>query len=245
MGGLVFQTAFLAAVWIPTAHDAAQLGGWRWWQANGDGLTLTAVPLFVGCSLLVTVQPVRRAVVRQAGVHLLLAVCLAGGAAWGLWQDAPASLVAAFAVWMVLEGAVILFLRQEQRQDGRYAETPAGVRVLAVVPKSGAAELGLQPGEVITHVNQVPVHSSYDLHFALDQNPAYAKLQVVDTRGEARFVGAPVYDGERHQLGLIAAPSTHMGTGCKRIAPGLFQSLYLRVGPGGGGTQESVEASVE
>jgi hypothetical protein len=52
----------------------------------------------------------------------------------------------------------------------------------------------------------VPVNTPFDLHFAINQNPAFVKLEVMDDQGEIRFVGKPRYTGEHHNLGLILVP---------------------------------------
>ncbi len=45
-----------------------------------------------------------------------------------------------------------------------------GHRVKAVRAKSAAAVAGLKPGDVITRIGDVPVHSEYDIRFALDRS---------------------------------------------------------------------------
>jgi len=81
-----------------------------------------------------------------------------------------------------------------------------GVKVLAVIPGSPAHKLQLSAGETIIRVAGMMVNSPYDIHFAIDQNPAYVKLEVADLRGEIRFIGTPVYEKDPHQLGVIIVP---------------------------------------
>lgn len=103
-----------------------------------------------------------------------------------------------------------------------------GVVVLYAIKGSIAEQIGLKMGEIITHVNQIPVHSEYDLHFALEQNPAYAKLQVVDEKGEIRIVGSPIYAGERYQLGAVLVSQTGKVPLYQNRPVGFLQTLYLR-----------------
>jgi hypothetical protein len=145
----------------------------------------------------------------------------AAGSRWlhPVWAAVGAILALVAREW----GVWAQFLR-ETRREPLFAPSPDGVRVLATVEGSLAEKMGLRPGEVITQVNQVPVHTAYDLHFALDQNPAYARLHVLDLHGELRMAGKPVYVGERHQLGLIPVPD--MGSPALRLQPGgLFATL--------------------
>lgn len=118
---------------------------------------------------------------------------------------------------------------RENHADPICAPTMEGVTVLFAIKGSLAERLGIMPGEVITQVNQVPVHSEYDLHFAIDQNPAYVKLQVRDRRGELRIVGSPIYEGGRHQIGLILAPTMPTDVQYGTRSYGLFQTLYLKL----------------
>lgn len=134
-------------------------------------------------------------------------------------------------VAMVLgrELPVWLIRQHENQNDPLFSPSKDGVRILTTREGSLAETMGLVPAEVVTHVNQVPVHSNYDLHFAFDQNPAYAKLQVIDERGEMRIVGKPVYTGELNQLGLVLAPDQPFGPCYRKSEFGLFQTLYLRI----------------
>lgn len=84
-----------------------------------------------------------------------------------------------------------------------------GVRVLATLPYSPAEKLGLTAGDTIMKVGGMAVNSPYDIHFAIDQNPAYVKLEVLDLRGELRFLGTPVFMKDPHQIGIIAVPDEH------------------------------------
>jgi hypothetical protein len=234
MGAFVVQLAFLSVFVLPvTGHD---VGGWRfpdWWPALeslAGGFTLSALPVFTGISVLFAAHRPQQGLLAVYRHHAVTGVTLAAIACLARFYNDGLGALAGAVVCIVLEEFFLWWLtRRELVGDPLFTETPLGVRILSTVRGSLAEQMGLLPGETITHVNQVPVHTAYDLHFALDQNPAYAKLQVLDLRGEARFVGKPVYEGERHQLGLIAAPNTSERCGYQWFKAGLFQSLYARV----------------
>jgi S1-C subfamily serine protease len=67
---------------------------------------------------------------------------------------------------------------------------PVGAGIAAVLPGGAAAAAGLKPGEIITAVNNMPVHSASDLVTALAQlNPGtQAMITVTDTNGQSRTV---------------------------------------------------------
>src|SRR5206468_71444 len=52
-----------------------------------------------------------------------------------------------------------------------------------VVPNSPAANLGLQPGDVLQRLNGVPMHSFADAQFALDRAPLKGAVPITWTRG--------------------------------------------------------------
>ena len=91
-----------------------------------------------------------------------------------------------------------------------YVRPARGVRVLATIDRSPAKQLGLKPGDIILKIGNIPVNSPYDIHFAIDQNPAYVKLEVVDKRGESRFIGTPIFADGPSQLGVIMVPDEHL-----------------------------------
>ena len=51
-----------------------------------------------------------------------------------------------------------------------------GHRVKSVEPKSVADTAGVQPGDLVTSVDNVPVHSEYDIRFALDRTTETARI---------------------------------------------------------------------
>jgi hypothetical protein len=158
---------------------------------------------------------------------------VAGGGAYALLRlehltFAPISLVALFVLAVEL---YILTLRVRERQlDSVCAPNADGVTILHTIRGSVARELGLSAGERIVEVNQSTVRSEYELHFALDINPAYVKMKVVDLRGEARLVGKPIYAGERHQIGLLIVSVEDGVYVYKRREVGALSSLYARWG---------------
>jgi hypothetical protein len=235
MGAFVVQLSFLSAVFLPVPGSDVVLEkmntGWPWLASAVGGLSLACIPLFTGISALLTSQRPMEGIRRVARWNLLTGLLLAGCAGLTVRLDVVGSCVGAMLCIGIQELLSWWIERREQRRESLFSASKLGVKVLDTIRGSVAHAMGLLPGEVITHVNQVPVHSTYDLHFAFEQNPVYAKLQVLDLRGEVRFVGKPVYEGERHQLGIIFAPDTNGGFGYHWMKAGLFQSLYLHILP--------------
>ena len=75
-----------------------------------------------------------------------------------------------------------------------FYETPQGVTVISVMPDSGAEKAGLQPNEIITSVNGIPVVTAFD----------FTKIKLKP--GDAVTVRL-LRDGQQKQYQLVATPS--------------------------------------
>ncbi|MDG0811929.1 hypothetical protein [Cohnella rhizosphaerae] len=58
----------------------------------------------------------------------------------------------------------------------------------------------------MSKANGVRVRSKEELHAALQLQPAFTKLEVLNRDGNVKFAQRARYAGEHHQLGLILAP---------------------------------------
>ncbi|TVX96080.1 PDZ domain-containing protein [Cohnella terricola] len=143
---------------------------------------------------------------RSSGNLLMLygvvIAALAAGAEW--WPQL--TIVASAGAFVLHEALGWLGRMKESGKDPLYAQDGKGVRLLAVLPGTPAAELGLHAGELIKKVNGVAVRTKEELHAALQLQSAFCKLEVVNREGHAKFLQRARYEGEHYQLGLILAP---------------------------------------
>lgn len=95
---------------------------------------------------------------------------------------------------------------QEKQGTPIYIHPKQGLKILAVIPYSPAAKMGLQSGEVILRVNGQPVNHRQELYQALSANQAFCKLEVMNLAGHVKFVQSSLYAEDHHQLGVILAP---------------------------------------
>lgn len=232
IGAAVVQLPFLIPVVALSPGVFAVPSGiphsWPWLGSLASGFTMAGVPLLAGFGAVLLTLRTTEAVQLTLRASLLTGVLLAINAVVVHWFGAAFGWIGIIIAVMGRELPVWLIRQLEGRGDPLFSPGNEGVRILTTREGSLAETMGLLPAELVTHVNQVPVHSNYDLHFAFDQNPAYAKLQVVDRNGEVRIVGKPVYTGELNQLGLILAPDQPQMVSYRRPETGLFQTLYLR-----------------
>ncbi|MFO7263644.1 MAG: hypothetical protein A6D91_04960 [Bacillaceae bacterium G1] len=196
-------------VWSP----GGEFAGWGpevpWWPLLADGSTgwtMVPLPLYAGFSCVSrTVLPDEQAAWWETRRWLggLLALALAALGQW--WPPLAVVSVGLFLLWEW--GVQAAWFWREQNGERRFLPDKRGLTVLAVIPGSPAAAMGIEPGEVVVKVNGQPVSSERELYHAVQKNPAFCKLEVLDHRGEVRFVQRAVYEGEHHQLGIIAVPT--------------------------------------
>ncbi len=165
-------------------------------------------PIMVGFSSL-TISAVPKQVARTTALPLIL---------YGVVIAVSALVSRGHVLWIAIVAVLALLLhellyrlirRKEMSSVPLFVRPGRGVRVLATLLNSPARAMGLQPGDTMVKVGTMAVNSAYDIHFALDQNPAYAKIEAVDLQGEARFLGTPVFENDPHQLGVIMVPDEH------------------------------------
>lgn len=185
------------------------------WQPlfGGDwsgGWTMMAFPVLIGfAELTMSRLPQQKALwssnwlLLYSGIVLLLAV----GA-----HFLPALTVVAALVGIALHELLVWYSTwDEGQQRPLYVHDERGLHVLAVLPKSPAAELGILPGEIIHKVNGTAVHTKEELHVALRLNPAFCKLEVINLDGQSKFMHRALYSGDHHQLGVILSPDQDAG----------------------------------
>ncbi|MCL6445666.1 MAG: PDZ domain-containing protein [Alicyclobacillus sp.] len=242
MGGYVARLTYIAPCLaltdggtVQTAHLSWLPAAWPWLAGSHAAFGLFGFPVVFGFSALYATMKPHEGMNTVAACACLSGL-LVGGAAYAahrytLWWAVAGALL----LWAGRAAAMLITRSRETRSEPLYITSPLGVKVLAVLRASVASAMGIRPGELITHVNQVPVHTAYDFHFAMDQNPAYARLQVLDERGVPRIVGRPVYAGARVKLGIVLVPDLPNHPACSAPAPGLLQTLWLRMAPSGSG----------
>ncbi|MDB4867560.1 MAG: hypothetical protein JWR03_1893 [Cohnella sp.] len=174
---------------------------------GGDAVswTLMAFPVLIGFSdRTETFWPEEKA--RFSGTSLMLYGAVVGGLAAGAAFWSPLAVVASVAAFVLHEGLLLLSRSRESGRLPLYIQDGTGVRVLAVLPGTPAAEMGLLAGEVIRKVNGISTRTKEELHSALQRHSAFSKMEVVNRDGHLKLVQRARYAGEHHQLGLVLAP---------------------------------------
>ncbi|WP_051318055.1 PDZ domain-containing protein [Cohnella thermotolerans] len=175
------------------------------WDGTVAGWGLAAFPVLVGFTTRTETRwPERKA--RETGGGLIAYGLIVAGLAAGAWFWSPLAVVAAVCAFVLHEGLLLWGRWREAGRQPLYAQDGRGLTILAVLPRTPAAEMGLLAGERITKVNGARVRSKEQLHEALQLQSAFCRLEVVNREGHVKFVQRARYEGEHYQLGLILAP---------------------------------------
>ncbi|WP_347862398.1 PDZ domain-containing protein [Salimicrobium sp. PL1-032A] len=110
---------------------------------------------------------------------------------------------AAAAIAVLVVGRILLFLTVNRKQSSLFHDSAEGLRVLAIVPGSPAANIGIKAGEIIYKVNGRQVNSEKEMYEQLHFRGAFTKLEIKDHQGEIRYAGRALYESDHHKLGLI------------------------------------------
>ena len=210
-----FPAADVVLPWTPLLHS----GQW------GAGWSIIGLPVIIGFTALTrSLLPAQNA--RQSARQLLIYSLLLGAvAALAAWWP-PLTVTAALCALLLHEALTLVSAWRESARSPFYVHDGPGLRVLAVVPGSPAAELGIVTGEVLYKVNGLRVRTQAELHEALARSSAaFCKLEVHNLEGQSKFLQRARYEGEHHQLGIILAPDEYAAQYAPAAEPSLWRLL--------------------
>ncbi|MEX2416342.1 MAG: PDZ domain-containing protein [Paenibacillaceae bacterium] len=176
-------------------------GGTEW----DAGWSMLAFPALIGFSQMTITELPERNARRSAnllfGFAAVIGILSVATEYWSILT------IAAGLVSIVLHEVILIYSSMRERNGSPYfVHAARGLRLLAVVPGSPAANLGIACGEVILKANGFAVNSKEELHEALRTNTAFCKLEVLNLEGQNKFMHRALFDGDHHLLGLILVP---------------------------------------
>lgn len=173
----------------------------------GNGWTLLAFPVMLGYSEWTVSEMPRRRAIRIAAWRISFAVVMGVFAVLAeLWPSLYVAIAATVLLLVMREGWYAYTTKRERDQSPVFMHDQRGLKVLDILPGSPAMDMGIVRGETIVKANGMAVASPEELHAALRTNPAFCKLEILNTEGQLKFEHRALYDGEHHQLGLILCP---------------------------------------
>lgn len=93
---------------------------------------------------------------------------------------------------------------KERRNEPLYTSNGNGIRVLAVLPRSPAKEMGIQRGDIIQRINGLPILTTLDLEKTTQQS-AFCKIEVLDYHLNRHIMQKALYENDPRDLGIIGA----------------------------------------
>lgn len=188
--------------------------GEGWWPlfelTSGQSFGLALFPFMLGFQAKVhSVMPVLG--VKKIGKQLLaLNLLVIGFAITALFYPIISLAVPAF-VLFGRECVYLLYRAGDKRQTSLFTRQENGLKILGVLPHSTAHKMGLQIGEIIWKTNGLELASQGEFYHALQQNPAFCKLEIIDLSGEKRFAQSSIFQGDHYQIGCLFVPDDEFG----------------------------------
>ncbi|MED1204420.1 PDZ domain-containing protein [Heyndrickxia acidicola] len=177
----------------------------HWWPVidwGGHSYSVVLLPFLIGFQQQIQSSLPEEAVTRLGRQIARLGVLVSVVAIAGIWI--PYLPVAAAAI--AIAGRAWISYRHRVRENANpYYFTPQkeGLMILAVIPGTPAEKMDIKTGELIFKCNGTRIQHKADIYKALQKNGAYCKLDIIDTKGEIRFVQGALYEGDHHELGII------------------------------------------
>ncbi|NOU95136.1 serine protease [Paenibacillus sp. LMG 31456] len=181
--------------WTPLVGGGLWNGGW----------TIISFPVMIGFAEM-TMSRLPQEKARLSAKLLALYACSVLLLAFLAYVWPVLTVVASLGCILLHEGLRVYSRWDESKRIPYYVHDQRGLRILGILPGSAAAEMGLTAGEVIHKVNGIAVMTKQELFQAMQQNPAFCKLEVLNLAGESKFLKRALFSDEHHQLGIILAP---------------------------------------
>ncbi|MFV9510566.1 PDZ domain-containing protein [Tepidibacillus sp. LV47] len=210
VGGYHIQSFWLAPLFLLVATGDATMNSLQfgsWWPIFGAATTfsLFPVPVLIGYSELTIVYSSYEKS-KIAAKHLIIYSMLLLAMAFLAEQWMPFQFIAAIFAGLAHEGIHLWGKRKERVLPPIYVHPKDGLKILAVLPNSPADRMGIKAGEVIKKVNGMQVATRTELYDALQLQPAFTKLEIINEAGHIKLVQHSLYAGDHHQLGILLAP---------------------------------------
>jgi hypothetical protein len=178
-----------------------------WWPIFhiGSGhYSLILVPMIIGFHQQIQGMLPKEAVQLNGRRVILLGVLTVILSVLGYWYPIVSIIAAAVAV--IGREAIALIQRiQDEGMPFYFSKKNNGLIIIGILPGSPADKMDLQVGELISKANGAAVRDDTAFYEALQKNRAHCKLEVLDTKGEVRFVQRALFEGDHHELGILFA----------------------------------------
>lgn len=187
---------------LPTGPLTAPFEWWPTFDFGTQSYSLVLVPFLLGFQQQIQSTLPQLAVKRLGNQVIWLGIGITAMAVGGMWI----SLLSIIAVAIAIIGRGWLSYQHRVRENSTpyyFIPQKSGLMVLAVIPGSPAEKMSLQTGETIHKCNGQAVQNKEEFYKAIQKNAAYCKLEILDVKGEIRFVQGALFEGDHHELGIL------------------------------------------
>ncbi|WP_288529414.1 PDZ domain-containing protein [uncultured Secundilactobacillus sp.] len=189
-------------VLVPGDWFVSHTSFWPTLMVGQHRMTLLFLPLVIGLRWTILKQVPRVALVQLARKVLVLGIV-------GLVLTVISRFVPVSTPWL-LGGLVIgygLVLGSErlrdQHRDFWFSDVNRGVRVIGIQPRTPAAKMALNIGDIILECNHVPVNNEDDFYRALLQDATYCHLRIQEPDGELKVSETAIFANAPHEIGVV------------------------------------------
>jgi hypothetical protein len=213
VGGYQLQSYWPIPLFLlmPTAGGTLDLPWMPWFNGAGDAASsngnwgFIALPVILGFTELTKGRLPADKIRRSSSLLLLYAFIIFLSAVLSYYWSSFIGIASLLTIFLH-EGLTKISQWEEAGRTPLYVHNEQGLKILAVLPNSPAAELELMPGEIIHKVNLTLVRTKQELHQAMGINPAFCRLEVINVEGHSKFVSKAIYNGDHHELGILLSP---------------------------------------
>lgn len=189
-------------VLFPIGHADLALPLFPYFEVSGNGYQLLFLPFLIGVNYTVSsLLPIYAAkrIGRQTWILAVITLFLMMTSLYYPYF----SIIAFFIAVIGKEWITYQHKKKDKKTAAIFTPIDAGLKVLAILPNTPGDRLDIQIGETIVKVNSHAVNNGSDYYDALQNSGAYFKLDVIDHRGEIRFVSGAFYEEDHYELGLV------------------------------------------
>ena len=187
---------------IPSGTLFSTLNFWPVFNIGNQKFSLILFPIFISTSVKVIKRAKERVIQdKLKNIELLLGLTF-------VLIVLTKFMSKLFLISLIILTVVSIFFeiklrKKEKDANSWYVETDEGIRIISVQPKTPAAKMKLQPGDVILTCNNRVVNSEEEFYQALQLNSAYCHVKVRTYEGDLRIAESAIFMDSPHEIGLI------------------------------------------
>lgn len=171
-------------------------------MVDGHRVAFLLVPIMIGLRLTVFKHQPRK-VFRKLGNHLMVIGILGMLLAVASYKW-PILVMISLPVLLLLSWFALYRAKRSDLKHGDwFSEVINGVRIVGIEPGTPAAKMNLHVGDVILNVNHKAVHDEDSFYEALQDQPTYCRLRVINTNHRIILTNTAIYSGTPHEIGVV------------------------------------------